>query len=107
MKSFIALAFMLFSLLLYGTLVQVTSKDLRMTAELLAAEQAYYLVEAGLARAEQQITLDPMWRGEWNRVPLGAGSYSVRVYEQAGSVWFEAVGEVGKVTLKKTKSRKM
>lgn len=107
MKSVLVVALLSLSLLLLGTLVGLTGKDLRMAVELLRSEQAYYLAEAGLQRAEQQARLDPTWRGEWQGVQLGSGTYSVRVYEQAGQLQFEAVGEVGNVKMKKSKSKSL
>jgi hypothetical protein len=101
MKSALVMALLVLSLLLFGTLLSLTSKDLRMTTELLTSEQAYYLAEAGLARAEQQTQLDPTWRGEWQQVALGAGHYSVRVYEQGGLLQIESMGVIGKVKVGK------
>ncbi|MGZ4031298.1 MAG: hypothetical protein ACXVDJ_03780, partial [Tumebacillaceae bacterium] len=69
--------------------------------DLYSSEQAYYLSEAGLIRAKQQFALDPTWRGTWSAVPLGEGTYTTRIYDQAGTVQSESIGAVGKAKVKK------
>jgi hypothetical protein len=101
MKLYLISMVLALALLLFGTLVGLTTKDLRMTMELTSSEQAYYLAEAGLVRAEQQYALDSTWRGTWAAVPFGEGTYSVRIYDQAGTVQVESTGVVGKAKVKK------
>jgi hypothetical protein len=96
-KLFLPLALLLLTSLLLGATLTLTTKDFNLTTDLYRSDQAYYLAEAALARAKAQLAQDPAWRGEWTQIPLGPGTYSIRVTEQNGTVQIEAVGEVGKV----------
>jgi hypothetical protein len=104
-KLFLTVALLSIALLVLGSLVGLTAKDLRMTVELSQSEQAYYLAEAGLTRAKTYYETTPSWRGEWHQIPLGPGTYTVRLYDQVGTLQIESTGEVGKV--KKTITRKL
>ena len=103
MKLFLTVALLSLALLLLGSLVGLTAKDLRMTVELTQSEQAYYLAEAGLIRAQIYHETTPAWRGEWRQIPLGPGTYTVRLYDQAGTLQIESTGEVGKARKSITK----
>ena len=105
MKLFLTVALLSLALLLLGSLVGLTAKDLRMTVELSQSEQAYYLAEAGLTRAQTYHETFPTWRGEWRQIPLGPGTYTVRLYDQAGTIQIESTGEVGTVKETITKKR--
>lgn len=101
MKLFLSSMALVMVLLLLGSLVGLTTKDLHMTVELGESEQAYYLAEAGLVRAQQQYALDPTWRGTWSQVPLGEGTYSVRIYDQGSTVQTESTATVGEAVVEK------
>jgi hypothetical protein len=102
MNLLLPVSVLLLALLIFGTAVGLTGKDLRMTTEWVRTEQATYLAEAGRVLAEEQHEQDPAWRGEWRQVPLGAGTYTVRVMDQGGGVQIESVGGVAKVKARKT-----
>ena len=104
MKLFLTFSLLTLALLLLGNLVALTAKDLHMTTDLYNTEQASYLAEAGLVLAEHKLASDPSWRGQWFHVPLGAGTYTVRIYDQSGVVKTESTGQVGQAVVKKTAS---
>jgi hypothetical protein len=93
---------LLLALLIFGSAVGLTGKDLRMTTEWVRSEQAAYLAEAGRVLAEEQYEQNPAWRGEWRQVPLGEGTYTVRVTDQGSAVQIESIGENSKAKARRT-----
>lgn len=102
MKLYLISMLLALAVLLLGTLAGLTTKDLNITTDLTSSEQAYYLAEAGLVRAEKQYTLDATWRGSLTAIPLGEGTYTLRIYDQSGTVQAESTGIVGKAKVKKS-----
>jgi Tfp pilus assembly protein PilX len=96
MKLVLPLSVLTLALLLLGSLLSLNTKDLRMTEELIAAEQAVYLAEAGLLHAEHLLESNPAWRGPLQNVPCGSGTYSVLVTDRGGGhLTLESTGSVG------------
>lgn len=102
MKSLFALALLTLALLLLGSLLTFATKDMRMTEDLIAWEQASALAESGLLHAEAKLQADPSWRGPLSDRGLGPGTYSVRITDLGGgSFALESTGTVGRSKVKK------
>ncbi|KEO82658.1 hypothetical protein [Tumebacillus flagellatus] len=97
MKIALPLAFLTLALLLLGALLQLTTQDLRMTEDLISAEQAQVLAESGVLHAEHRLAADPSWRGALPNIPCATGAYSVAVSDLGnGSLLIESTGWAGR-----------
>ncbi|MBL0387030.1 hypothetical protein JJB07_10245 [Tumebacillus sp. ITR2] len=97
MKIALPFAVLTLALLLLGSLLTLTTKDLRMTEDLITSEQADALAEAGLLHAEMQLASDPSWRGSLQNLPCGPGTYSVTLIDfGGGNLSLESIGRVGR-----------
>lgn len=106
MKVVLPLAVLILASLLLGSLLELHTRDLRMTEAFIAAEQASMLAESGLLHAEQLLIASPTWRGPLQNVSLGPGTYSVLITDLGGDlITLESTGSVGSVKSKAKKSR--
>lgn len=97
MKLVLPITLLLLTLLLLGAQLTLTTQDLQLTTELARSNQSYYLAEAAVAHAQARLHQDPSWRGTQASVPLGAGTYAFRIFEQGATIHIEATGEIGKI----------
>lgn len=97
MKLVLPITLLMLTLLLLGAQLTLTTQDIQITTELTRSNQSYYLAEAAFALAKDRLQQDPTWRGTQASVPLGAGTYAFRIYEQGAAVQIEATGEIGKI----------
>jgi hypothetical protein len=84
-----------FTLLLLGSLLYLTQTDLRITFDMIRAEQAALLADSGLAAACERHSRDPNWRGDSGPHELGSGTYSYRIATNGSTVLLESTGVVG------------